>query len=70
MKHTSMKQLLPRKYWGIIMQNSFIQAAVEMYNLFWQFKMSILIFKPCMAASCQDILQKPFKENSDLISWN
>lgn len=56
MKHTSMKQLLPRKYWGILMQNSFIQAAVEMYNLFWQFKMSILIFKPCMAASCQDML--------------
>lgn len=56
MKHTSMKQLLPRKYWGILMQNGVIQAAVEMYNLFWQFKTSILIFKFCMAASCQDIL--------------
>lgn len=52
MKHTSMKQLLPRKYWGILMQNGVIQAAVEMYNLFWQFK----TFKFCMAASCQDIL--------------
>lgn len=41
MKHTSMKQLLPRKYWGILMQNGVIQAAVEMYNLFWQFKTSI-----------------------------